>query len=137
MVASSVVTTIMILNYHHRLADTHEMPEWVSHNHKLYLDAGISLSQPFLHSLTDQEINVSSLGSENTETVSLVLQWSRAEPSPSPWLTSYLQDNRIVFHIFQVRVLFLQWIPWLLRMSRPGEKITREIENLKKIIIVW
>ncbi len=30
MVASSVVTTIMILNYHHRLADTHEMPNWVS-----------------------------------------------------------------------------------------------------------
>ena len=31
MVASSVVTTIMILNYHHRQADTHEMPHWVSH----------------------------------------------------------------------------------------------------------
>ena len=30
MVASSCITTIMILNYHHRLADTHEMPEWVS-----------------------------------------------------------------------------------------------------------
>ena len=30
MVASSVVTTIMILNYHHRLADTHEMPNWVT-----------------------------------------------------------------------------------------------------------
>ena len=30
MVASSVVTTIMILNYHHRLADTHDMPPWVS-----------------------------------------------------------------------------------------------------------
>ena len=30
MVASSCVTTIMILNYHHRMADTHEMPEWVS-----------------------------------------------------------------------------------------------------------
>ena len=29
MVASSVVTTIMILNYHHRLADTHRMPNWV------------------------------------------------------------------------------------------------------------
>jgi nicotinic acetylcholine receptor len=26
----------------------------------------------------------------------------------------------------QVRLLFLQWIPWLLRMSRPGEKITRK-----------
>jgi len=53
MVASSVVTTIMILNYHHRLADTHEMPGWV-------------------------------------------------------------------------RTLFLQWIPWILRMARPGEKITRK-----------
>ena len=30
MVASSVVTTIMILNYHHRQADTHQMPAWVS-----------------------------------------------------------------------------------------------------------
>ena len=30
MVAASVVTTILVLNYHHRLADTHEMPEWVS-----------------------------------------------------------------------------------------------------------
>ena len=30
MVASSVVTTIMILNYHHRKAHTHKnMPEWV------------------------------------------------------------------------------------------------------------
>jgi len=53
MVASSVVTTIMILNYHHRLADTHEMPNWV-------------------------------------------------------------------------RCIFLQWIPWALRMGRPGEKITRK-----------
>lgn len=53
MVASSVVTTIMILNYHHRLADTHEMPNWV-------------------------------------------------------------------------RSVFLQWIPWMLRMGRPGEKITRK-----------
>lgn len=53
MVASSVVTTIMILNYHHRQADTHEMPSWV-------------------------------------------------------------------------RTLFLQWIPWILRMARPGEKITRK-----------
>ena len=29
-VASSVVCTIMILNYHHRLANTHSMPKWVS-----------------------------------------------------------------------------------------------------------
>lgn len=30
MVASSVVSTILILNYHHRNADTHEMSGWVS-----------------------------------------------------------------------------------------------------------
>lgn len=29
MVASSVVSTILILNYHHRNADTHEMSKWV------------------------------------------------------------------------------------------------------------
>ena len=29
MVASSVVTTIMILNYHHRQSDMHQMPAWV------------------------------------------------------------------------------------------------------------
>lgn len=29
MVASSVVSTILILNYHHRNADTHEMSTWV------------------------------------------------------------------------------------------------------------
>lgn len=30
MVASSVVSTILILNYHHRNADTHEMSDWVN-----------------------------------------------------------------------------------------------------------
>jgi len=53
MVAASVVTTILVLNYHHRLADTHHMPDWV-------------------------------------------------------------------------QVLFLQWIPWVLCMSRPGDQITRK-----------
>lgn len=28
--------------------------------------------------------------------------------------------------IFQVRTIFLQWLPWILRMARPGEKITRK-----------
>jgi len=30
MVASSVVLTVVVLNYHHRKADIHEMPQWVS-----------------------------------------------------------------------------------------------------------
>ena len=52
MVASSVVCTIMVLNYHHRTGVEDSMPPWF-------------------------------------------------------------------------RALFLQWIPWLLRMDRPGNKITR------------
>jgi len=53
MVASSVVLTVVVLNYHHRTAETHVMPTWV-------------------------------------------------------------------------KSVFLQWLPWLLRMSRPGKKITRK-----------
>ena len=80
MVASSVVTTIMILNYHHRLSDTHKMPNWVG------------------------------------------------------FVWKYLKHFSTCFSL-QVRILFLQWIPWLLRMSRPGEKITRKtilIQNKMK-----
>ncbi|XP_065356520.1 neuronal acetylcholine receptor subunit alpha-7 [Calliphora vicina] len=53
MVASSVVLTVVVLNYHHRTADIHEMQPWI-------------------------------------------------------------------------RSVFLQWLPWILCMSRPGRKITRK-----------
>jgi len=53
MVASSVVLTVVVLNYHHRTAETHVMPMWV-------------------------------------------------------------------------RSVFLQWLPWILRMNRPRKKITRK-----------
>ena len=53
MVASSVVLTVVVLNYHHRTAETHVMPLWV-------------------------------------------------------------------------RSVFLQWLPWMLRMNRPRKKITRK-----------
>jgi len=29
-----------------------------------------------------------------------------------------------MYFLLQVRIVFLQWMPWLLRMSRPGDKIT-------------
>ena len=66
MVASSVVTTILVLNYHHRAADTHTMPDWVSGQNYFSVDC-----------------------------------WK-------------------IFYTCKVRLLFLRWIPWVLRMSRPG-----------------
>ena len=75
MVAASVVTTILVLNYHHRHADTHEMPEWVG---------------------------------------------------------SHIVSFELQSCCVQVQVIFLQWIPWFLRMSRPGEKITRKTIKMQK-----
>jgi hypothetical protein len=64
MVASSVVLTVVVLNYHHRTAETHVMPMWV-------------------------------------------------------------------------RSVFLQWLPWILRMHRKGNKITletmRQNQSLQKM----
>ena len=38
----------------------------------------------------------------------------------------YYSSNITVTFASKVRCLFLQWIPWVLRMARPGEKITRK-----------
>jgi nicotinic acetylcholine receptor, invertebrate len=72
MVASSVVLTVVVLNYHHRTADIHEMPQWVSNR---------QFSAPALQLKT--------------------------------------------IHL-QIKSVFLQWLPWILRMGRPGKKITRK-----------
>ena len=34
--------------------------------------------------------------------------------------------NHFMLYYIQVRTLFLQWLPWLLRMQRPGKPITRK-----------
>ncbi|XP_034180091.1 nicotinic acetylcholine receptor alpha7 subunit isoform X2 [Osmia lignaria lignaria] len=50
MVASSVVSTILILNYHHRNSDTHEMSEWVKVVFLYWLPCILRMSRP-----TDKE----------------------------------------------------------------------------------
>ena len=52
MVASSVVSTIMILNYHHRQADTHKMPPWVRYNYlPFFYYTCLLLGQSFIPSM--------------------------------------------------------------------------------------
>ncbi|CAD6201497.1 GSCOCG00000297001-RA-CDS [Cotesia congregata] len=46
MVASSVVSTILILNYHHRNSDTHEMSEWVRVLFLKWLPCFLRMSRP-------------------------------------------------------------------------------------------
>ncbi|XP_063990955.1 neuronal acetylcholine receptor subunit alpha-7-like isoform X1 [Diachasmimorpha longicaudata] len=46
MVASSVVSTILILNYHHRNSDTHEMSEWVKVLFLGWLPCILRMSRP-------------------------------------------------------------------------------------------
>ncbi len=36
----------------------------------------------------------------------------------------------LISDLVQVKMVFLQWIPWLLRMSRPGDKL-----SLKSILM--
>ena len=39
--------------------------------------------------------------------------------------SSLVDDDEVVMVVLvQVSMLFLQWIPWLLCMSRPGDQIT-------------
>ncbi|XP_049830723.1 acetylcholine receptor subunit alpha-type acr-16-like isoform X3 [Schistocerca gregaria] len=46
MVASSVVSTILILNYHHRNADTHEMSPWIKTIFLHWLPCVLRMSRP-------------------------------------------------------------------------------------------
>ncbi|KAG5675725.1 hypothetical protein PVAND_005605 [Polypedilum vanderplanki] len=46
MVASSVVSTILILNYHHRNADTHEMSDWVKIVFLYWLPCILRMNRP-------------------------------------------------------------------------------------------
>nr|QRN45447.1 nicotinic ACH-alpha6 receptor [Carausius morosus] len=46
MVASSVVLTVVVLNYHHRTADIHEMPQWIKSVFLQWLPWFLGMSRP-------------------------------------------------------------------------------------------
>lgn len=37
-----------------------------------------------------------------------------------------VQKLTVITSPLQIKSVFLQWLPWILRMSRPGKKITRK-----------
>ena len=57
----------------------------------------------------------------------LFIPHSPRRPVPSSLSHSFIIII-ILIHSFiqQIRAVFLQWLPWILRMSRPGRKITRK-----------
>lgn len=57
MVASSVVSTILILNYHHRNADSHEMGQWIRLIFLFWLPRILGMSRPI--SEEDKEVQKS------------------------------------------------------------------------------
>ena len=42
------------------------------------------------------------------------------------------KHRNLIISLSQVQLIFLQYIPWFLRMSRPGEKITRKTIMMQK-----
>ena len=48
------------------------------------------------------------------------------------WKTLNVIKPIMIRLLVQVQLIFLQWMPWLLRMSRPGEKITRKSIQMQK-----
>lgn len=105
MVASSVVLTVLVLNYHHRTADNHEMQQWVIERLLISIN-------------------------EHTLQIHIYKHWV----SPPTGICQLSNCNRWAFrtagafvHLyFQVKTVLLQWLPWLLGMHRPGKKITRK-----------
>nr|CAD7399906.1 unnamed protein product [Timema poppensis] len=105
MVASSVVSTILILNYHHRNADTHDMSPWVEL----------------------EEVNPHLRGGrvENHLGKTTPSSPDRDSNLDLPVLSSRAQHDK------RIKTIFLHWLPCLLRMSRPGLEADASRKNLQ------
>nr|CAD7256955.1 unnamed protein product [Timema shepardi] len=112
MVASSVVSTILILNYHHRNADTHDMSPWVSSS-TCRSDMTYSNTLRILKKLA---------------------QFTRSEIRTSISPSSAVELNTtsaLANYATEIKTIFLHWLPCLLRMSRPGLEADTSRKNLQ------
>ena len=117
MVASSVVTTIMILNYHHRLADTHRMPNWV-----------VIMIMIVMRMPTELAVILTLRNEMKTNPENLRLMEIRMMMMMMMVMTMSLMMMMMtmtIMTITQIRILFLEWIAGLLRMQRRREMMTR------------
>lgn len=151
MVASSVVSTILILNYHHRNADTHEMSDWVifilqnclyNYTTNTCVFTPIQLSHRRLRHT--QDCCFSSLEKRwrsrkktnyyyaRTKMLRYVYGAMMTTRRRCCFKMKYFNLSMCVFFfsslLIQIRVVFLLWLPCILRMSRPNQ----EADDLEK-----
>ena len=105
MVASSVVLTVVVLNYHHRCPTTHSMPNWVSTGQ----DSSIPGSSP---GTSSRDFRPEHLNARVAQHVEPVPRWvSRCQVSGVRW-----QESGVIWQ--ESGVLWQESVSWVkLRVS--------------------
>lgn len=110
VVSASVVFTVVILNLHFRTPDTHEMSPLVgTHFLSSPLESFVSFFFSFFR-CNDVSLSVHSSHCQGGNLINFSI------------VSSAQNQEEIVIHTFQLSKVLLEFLPWILMMSRPGHR---------------